>query len=69
MSDPAHPSQIAVVDVDLDHVRHTYLRHAIDSLPGGAVLGEADLAFLAAGTRSSRRYVQETIDELRGKTG
>ena len=66
---PAHPAQLAVVDVDLDHVRHSYLRHAIDSLPGDAVLGDVDLEFLAAETRSSRRYVQEILDALRGKTG
>jgi hypothetical protein len=66
---PAHPSQIAVVDVDLDPLRRSYRRHAIDSLPGAAVLGDVDLEFLAAETRSTRRYVQETIDALRRKNG
>ena len=66
---PAHPAQIAVVDVDLDRVRHSYLRHAVDSLPGDTVLGDVDLEFLAAETRSTRAYVQETLDALGGKTG
>jgi cysteine synthase len=66
---PAHPSQIAVVDVDLDHVRRSYLRHAIDSVPEDAVLGDVDLDFLAAETRSSRHYVQEILEALRGNTG
>jgi 2-amino-4-ketopentanoate thiolase beta subunit len=66
---PEHPSQIAVVDIDLDHVRRLYLRRAIESLPEGATLSDADLEFLAAETRTSRSYVQGVIDALRGKTG
>jgi hypothetical protein len=50
-------------------VRRSYLRHAIDSLPGDVVLGDIDIEFLAAETRSSRGYVQETLDALRGNTG
>ncbi len=61
---PAHPSQMAVVDVDLDHVRRSYVRHALESLPKGARLSDGDMEFLAAETRSSRTYVQEVIDEL-----
>ncbi len=66
---PADPAQIAVVDVDLNHVRRSYLRRALGSLPAGAEPGEADLAFLAAETRTSREYVQESIEEWHGKTG
>ncbi|MCK5620758.1 MAG: PLP-dependent lyase/thiolase, partial [Alphaproteobacteria bacterium] len=65
---PEHPSQIAVVDVDLDHVRRSYLRNAIESLPEGAGLSDVDLAFLSEETRSSQTYVREVIDEMRGKT-
>jgi hypothetical protein len=61
---PAYPTQIAVVDVDLDHVRRSYLRHALASLPAGETLGEVDLEYLAAETRTSRTYVQESIDAL-----
>jgi hypothetical protein len=66
---PEHPSQIEVVDVDLHHLRHSYLHHALASLPEGAVLGDVDLEFLAAETRTNRNYVQEVIDEMRRKTG
>ena len=65
---PEHPSQIAVVDVDLDQVRRSYLRNAIGSLPEGAGLSDVDLAFLSEETRSSHTYVREVIDEMRGKT-
>jgi len=65
---PEHPSQIAVVDVDLERVRRLYLQRAIESLPETASVSEVDLDFLAAETRTSRGYVQESIDELRRKT-
>ncbi|MGB5179629.1 MAG: 2-amino-4-oxopentanoate thiolase subunit OrtB [Gammaproteobacteria bacterium] len=66
---PEHPAQIAVAEVDLERVRHSYLRHALASLPAGATLGDVDLEYLAAETRTSRTYVQESIDALCGKTG
>jgi len=61
---PEHPSQIMVREVDLDHVRRSYLRHAIDSLPEGVSLDDIDLEFLAAETRTSQTWVEEVIDEL-----
>jgi cysteine synthase len=61
---PEHPSQINVREVDLDHVRRSYLRHAIESLPGGESLDEIDLEFLAVETRTSQNWVQEVIDEF-----
>lgn len=66
---PEHPAQIAVVDVDLDHVRCSYVRNALETLPEGKrSLGETDLEFLAAETRSSRDYIEEVVNELSGKT-
>jgi cysteine synthase len=65
---PEHPSQLSVTDIDLEHVRRSYLRHAIDSLPADTLLGEVDIDFLVAETRGSRAFVQETIDEWQGKT-
>ena len=64
---PEHPSQIGVTDVDLDRVRRSYLRNAIESLPADTAIGEADMDFLVAETRSSRTFVQETIDEWYGE--
>jgi cysteine synthase len=66
---PEHPAQIAVAEVDLDHVRHSYLRNALASLPAGKTLGDVDLEYLAAETRTSCSYVEEGIHALRGKTG
>ena len=64
---PEHPSQLRVVDVDLDHVRRSYLRNALASLPGDAQLSDIDIDFLAAETGSGRAFVEETMDELRAE--
>jgi cysteine synthase len=66
---PEHPGQIAVTDVDLNHLRRSYLRHALDSLPKDQALSEVDLEFLSAETRSGRDYVLEVVDEILRKTG
>jgi cysteine synthase len=66
---PEHPSQIAVVDVDLDHVRRSYVRHALKSIPDGQPLSEIDLDFLVTETRSSRVYMEEVVNEWHRKTG
>jgi cysteine synthase len=66
---PEHPAQLRVVDVDLDHVRRSYLRNAFASLPGDAQLSDIDIDFLAAETRSGRAFVEETMDELRAEAG
>ena len=66
---PEHPSQLAVVDIDLEHVRRSYLQHALESLPQGESLSDIDLAFLAEETRLSPTRVQEILNELSGKTG
>ena len=64
---PEHPSQIKLVDVDLEHVRHSYLHNAVESLPAETMLDDVDIEFLAAETRSKRSFVQQTIDEWYGK--
>ncbi len=61
---PEHPSQIGVVDIDLDKVRRSYLRKTLESLPSDASLEAADFEFLATDTRTSQAYVREVIDEL-----
>ncbi|MBE9502850.1 MAG: PLP-dependent lyase/thiolase [Proteobacteria bacterium] len=65
---PEHPSQIAVVDVDLDHLRRSYLKNAVEQLPEGKVPDHIDIEFLAEETRTNQSYVQEVIDEF-GKRG
>ncbi|HVN84256.1 MAG TPA: 2-amino-4-oxopentanoate thiolase subunit OrtB [Candidatus Binatia bacterium] len=62
---PEHPRQIAVVDVDLDHVRREYVRHAIESVPAEAKLSDVDIEFLAAETRTDSAVMRRLIDELR----
>ena len=64
---PEHPSQIGVTDVELDRVRRSYLRNALESLPADTRIAEVDMDFLVTETRSSRTFVQETIDEWYGK--
>jgi len=66
---PEHPAQLAVVNIDLDHVRRSYLQNAIKQLPPGESLSEIDLAFLAEETRISQNHVEEILNELTGKTG
>jgi hypothetical protein len=66
---PEHPAQLAVVDIDLEDVRRSYLQHALESLPQGESLSDIDLAFLAEETRISPTRVQEILNELSGKTG
>lgn len=66
---PEHPAQLAVVNIDLDHVRRSYLQNAIKQLAPGESLSEIDLAFLAEETRISQTRVEEILNELTGKTG
>ncbi len=65
---PEHPAQIRVVDVDLDRVRRSYLRNVRRAV-GDEPLGPADLAFLAAETRSSEDYVRRVLDETAATPG
>ncbi|WP_455366720.1 2-amino-4-oxopentanoate thiolase subunit OrtB [Kaarinaea lacus] len=63
---PEHPSQLSVVDVNLEQVRRSYLRHAIESLTREQSLTEIDLEFLAAETRTDKNYVENVIHDIRG---
>ncbi len=66
---PEHPSQIRAVEVDLDRIRRSYLRNALETLPQGVRVTAADIAFLAAETRSGETYVREVIASHEGKKG
>jgi hypothetical protein len=66
---PQEPAQIRVTDVDLEQVRRSYLEKALDSIPAGAVLSDADYDFLADETRLSRPCIEGMIDELRRTAG
>ncbi|HXV49257.1 MAG TPA: 2-amino-4-oxopentanoate thiolase subunit OrtB [Candidatus Binatia bacterium] len=58
---PQRPSQLAVVNVDLDHLRRSYLRHAIAAVPQAAAWSEKDLEFLAVETRTETAHVEEIL--------
>ena len=60
---PEHPSQLRAVEVDLDRVRRSYLRHALGSLPEGAAPSDVDVAFLADETRMTEHDVREVTHE------
>lgn len=61
---PERPEQLAATEVALEPLRRSYIRHALEQLPAGAKLGEADLAFLSAETRATTAHVKEIIDEM-----
>ncbi len=65
---PEHPGQLRAVDVDLDHLRRSYLHHALEAVPLGSLLDDRDLEFLAAETRWGLATVKEEIDEMRRAT-
>jgi cysteine synthase len=58
---PEHPSQIETVEMDLDRIRRSYLRNALDQLPAGERVTETDIAFLAIETKTDDTYVREVI--------
>jgi cysteine synthase len=66
---PEHPAQIATREIDLDGVRQSYLRNAMESLPAGIRPGPEEIEFLAAETRTSADQVKEVLDDLVRKTG
>jgi cysteine synthase len=58
---PENPAQLAVVDVDLDRLRRSYLRHAFEAIPQGTTLNQNDIEFLALETRTTTGYVEELL--------
>jgi hypothetical protein len=51
--------------VDLDRVRASYLRNAFSTLPNAETPTEADIAFLAADTRTDEAYVRRAMESFR----
>lgn len=64
---PQAPDQLSVKDVDLMHVRRSYLQHALQSLTKEQTLTEADYDFLCAETRLDRKNVEEICNEFIGQ--
>lgn len=59
---PEHPSQMTVVDVDLDHVRRSFIANALGALPAGTAPSAADIRFLAEDAGTTETFVREVID-------
>ena len=66
---PQHPAQIATRELDLDSVRRSYLRNAVERLPADTRPESEDIEYLAAETRMSADQVREALDELARKIG
>ena len=59
---PEHPSQIKPVEMNLDRIRRSYLRNALNSLAEGEKITATDIAFLVAESKSDETYVREAIE-------
>ncbi len=59
---PEHPAQIRAVDVDLEHVRQSYMKNALAQV-NPSELTEVDLAFLAEETRWSRERLAQELEK------
>ena len=64
---PEHPSQIKPVEMDLDRIRRSYVRNALDSLLQGENVTETDIAFLSAETRTDETFIREAIESYERK--
>lgn len=63
---PEGPEQIRAKDVDLTHLRRSYIGHALGAAPEGYRPTAADIAFLAADTKSDAEAVELIIAEREG---
>lgn len=60
---PEHPAQIQARDVNLNKVRRSYLKNAIQKT-GVSSISNTDLEFLAAEVKDSTDYVRQVIQEM-----
>jgi len=59
---PEHPGQLRAAEVDLNRLRRSLIHRALTDSKD--MPGEADLAFLAAETRTSPAFVRQAISQL-----
>ncbi|NLI54438.1 MAG: PLP-dependent lyase/thiolase, partial [Clostridiales bacterium] len=57
---PAHPSLLRAAEVDLDHMRRSLILHAASTIDRAPT--DADVAFLAAETKTSEAFVREALN-------
>lgn len=60
---PEHPAQMRARDVDLNRIRRSYLRNALERNQGRK-LTEEDIAFLAADTKTEAQTIRSFLTEL-----
>ena len=60
---PEHPSQLAVVDLDLPGIRLSYLRNALATLEPGQSASQHDIEFLAADSGASAATVNRIMEQ------
>ncbi|MBN1883214.1 MAG: PLP-dependent lyase/thiolase [Deltaproteobacteria bacterium] len=60
---PEHPSQIQVVDVDMEGLRSSYVKNAGRSLKPGESPGAGDIAFLSEDCRGTEDFVRRMLSE------
>ena len=51
-------------DVDLDRIRRSYLRNALNTFSEGQEVTEIDVQFLAEDMKTTAEYVRKVIQEL-----
>lgn len=61
---PAHPSLISARPVDMERLRRSFIRNAVNSLPEGKRPTDADIDFLAGETKASRAFALECVHEI-----
>lgn len=60
---PRHPEEIRVVDQDMDQLRRSYLKKAVEGHQTRPLTSE-DLAFLADETKTSLEYIRSFMQSL-----
>lgn len=61
---PSDPGLIQVENVDLTHLRHSYIKKAMKKINSLEDLDEADLIYMAEETKTDVDFVKETLKTL-----
>lgn len=61
---PSDPGMIVAEDMDLNHLRKSYIKKAVAKIKSANELTAEDLVYLAEETRTDEKFVKETLAEL-----
>lgn len=61
---PSDPGMIVAEDMDLNHLRKSYIKKAVAKIKSADELTAEDLVYLAEETRTDEKFVKETLAEL-----